>query len=125
MGRVAFLQDSRQTASSGQPYYIGGPYAMPSDVLWKCTTIAGYRSPLQPVSQNVNPDLYEAALVVDGADVCAFRWFSQNGVAAREASVMVLPWFDGLRFNAGQTVGWNLTRGVQGYVSCSFIGERD
>jgi hypothetical protein len=125
MGRLAVLQGSRQATAGGTPYYVGGPFSMAGDVTWKCTTISGYRSPLQPVTTNINPSSFEASLVVDGADVFALRWYSQNGLAAREANVFVLPWFDGLRFNAGQTVGWNLTADLQGYVSCSFIGERD
>lgn len=125
MGRLAFIQGGRQVSSSGQPYYIHGPHAMATDVVWKCTTVTGYRSPLQPSNQNLGSNYMETSLLVSEVEVFAFRMYCQNGVMAREANVFVLPWFDGLRFTSGQTAGWSLTRGLQGYVATSFIGERD
>lgn len=124
MGRAVVLQGSVQ-ATVVTTGYVCGPLVPATDVTWKCTSFTVYRSPLQPSAQNLSNDYFEASLYVAGSEVFALRFFAQNGAAAREANVFVLPWFDGLRFTTGQSFGWYLTRAIQGYVSTSFVGERD
>ncbi len=118
-GRLVTIYDRLQLSSSGDGSYLGQS-VLPSDVRWKCTAICGYTSPWQP-GPALGNDFALVQLHVNQVPVWEVRTSSPTFVD----SLTVLPWGDGLRFTAGERVGWNITLiGLQSVWSSTFIGVR-
>lgn len=124
MGRLINVYNRFLTSPSSDDVVLGD-HAPSANVVWKCAHVALWRTPWTGEPTAGSLDGGTVQIRINSSAVFEAR---MHGLVsqAKHAFSLVVPWGDGLRFTANETIGWYIAEwNLQGVIHAGFIGTHD